>query len=425
MDKALNKNYNRLIFLGIFLYFSIMFAKQIFNAEIIEIQEVFGATATNTSLVTLIYYVVYAISQAFLVLFIDKIKLRVYLSATLFVSAILTILIGIVGNMGAGLPFLFVVFALNGVLQAGNYAGLVRIFNKYLNREKYMLAMKFISIVAAVSLAGSYGLSSIFVAISRWEIPFIITGLIFLFSVALFFFGLKPTVKSIKSLGHVEKDAKEKSEKPKKVILSAKTKRLEVWFLASICIMALFGNYLYYALNNWFSKLIYDVYGIPKHYSILISVGIALLTAVASTLAITYFNKTKKGSLTTAIGFSVAAVIAAVLSFTYDLNVLYTIFMCILFIFVIQGLKTQYSAITPYEVREIIEPGKFSLIFNSMASIAAGCSPTVMSLMFENFGWRVSFISLVVISIVLVFNVVGLKVSKRKMVYEYYNEKLQ
>ncbi len=426
MNKELNKNYNKLIFLGIFLYFAIMFAKQIFNAEIIEIQEVFGATATNTSLVTLIYYVAYAIAQVALVLYIDKINLRVYLSVTLFISAILTILIGVVGNMGAGLPFLFIVFGLNGFLQAANYAGIVKIFTKYLNREKYMLAMKCISIAATVSLAGSYGLTSIFVAISRWEIPFIITGALFVLSVVIFFFGLKPTIKKIKDCGHVKNEHKtNKIKKETAITFSKKTKNAEVIFMVLVCLVALLANYIYYALNNWFSKLLYDVHGIPKHYSILFSMGVSLLTAIGCTFAISYYNKAKKGHRTTAIGFVITAILSLLLVLTYDTNVVLVATTCIVFICITQMLKTPYSSVITYEVKDVVEPGKYSLLFNSVASIAAGCSPTIMSLLFESFGWNISFISLMVVALILVVIVLLVRVFQRTMMYGYYKDKIK
>ncbi|MBR3805193.1 MAG: MFS transporter [Clostridia bacterium] len=421
MKTALNKNYNKLIFIGIFLYFALMFSKQIFNAEIIEIQEVFGATATNTSLVMLVYYVTYAISQFLLVLFIDKIKLRYFLFITLFISSILTILIGVVGNMGAGLPFLFVVFALNGVLQVANYAGLMRIFSKYLNREKYMLAMKFFNIAATVSLASSYAISSLFVALSRWDMPFIISGLIFLISVLVFFFGYKPVVRKIKELGHVEQNSKQKPEK-KTTVLSIKTKRSVTVFIVLICLIAVLSNYLYYGLNNWFSKLLYDVYGIPKHYSILVSVGVSVLTAVAGTIAISYYSKTKNGNFVTTIGYLGLGATSIALAFTYDLNVIYVILVCVLFICFAQAFKTLYNAVVTYEVKEVVDPGKYSLMFNAMASIAAGCSPTIMSLMFENFGWKFSFMSLAIASVSLALVFVLVKIAQKNMMHGYFDD---
>ncbi len=422
MKTALNKNYDKLIFICIFLYFALMFAKQIFNAEIIEIQEVFGATATNTSLVMLVYYVVYAISQIVLVLYIDKVKMRNYLFITLIVSSLLTILIGVVGNMGAGLPFLFIVFALNGVLQAGNYAGIVRIFGKYLNREKYMLAMKFFNIAATVSLASSYAISSLCVALSRWDLPFIISGALFFISVLIFFFGYKPIVKKIKNFGHVEELPKKAKEKKHKINLSKKTKRSVFSFMALVCIIALLSNYLYYGLNNWFSKLLYDVYGIPKHYSILVSVGVSVLTAVAGTIAISYYSKSKNGNFVTTLGYLGLGILGVILAFTYKLNVVYAILVCVTFICFTQGFKTLYNAVVTYEVKDVVEPGKYSLLFNASASVAAGCSPTVMSLIFENFGWKFSFMSLTVASIILVFTFILVKKSQKNMLFGYYND---
>ena len=422
MKSALDKNYNKLILICIFMYFALMFAKQIFNAEIIEIQEVFGATATDTSLVMLVYYVVYAVSQLSLVLYIDKIKLKNYLCITLLLSSVLTILVGVVGNMGVGLPFLFIVFALNGVLQAGNYAGLVRVFGKYLNKQKYMLAMKCFNIAATVSLASSYAISSLCVAFSRWDLPFIISGALFLISVLVFFFGYKPIVKKIKYYGHEEEQLNQKDDEKSKITLSKKTKRSIVSFMSLVCIIALFSNYLYYGLNNWFSKLLYDVYGIPKHYSILVSVGVSVLTAVAGTIAISYYSKSKNGNFVTTLGYLLLGILAMIIAFTYTFNVIYVIIVCLLFICLAHAFKTLYNAVATYDVKDVVEPGKYSLMFNAMASIAAGCSPTIMSLIFENIGWEISFISLAVVSLILVLVFILVRISQKNMLRNYYND---
>ena len=167
------------------------------------------------------------------------------------------------------------------------------------------------------------------------------------------------------------------------------------------------------------------MHGIPKHYSILLSVGVSLLTAVSCTVAITYYNKAKKAYKTTVLGFCVLGVIALALAFTYKLNVVYVIFMCLTFICIIQAIKVPYTSVVTYDVRNVIEPSKYTLLYNAMASIAAGCSPTVMSIMFENFGWNVSFISLLVVSAVLIIVVIGVQISQRLMMFSFYKDKIK
>lgn len=402
-----------------------MFAKQIFSAEIIEIQEVFGATATNTSLVMLVYYVVYALSQFALVLFIDKINIRNFLFITLIISSVLTILIGVVGNMGAGLQFLFIVFAVNGILQVANYAGIVKIFSKYLNREKYMFSMKVIYAAGTVSLASSYAVSALFVAFSRWDIPFIISGGLFFISVLVFFFGYNVVVKKIKELGHFEQGRNNEKEEETKITLSRKTKRSTFVFMVLVCIIALLSNFVFYGLNNWFSKLLYDVHGIPKHYSILLSVGVSLLTAVASAVAISYFSKSRRGNQVATLGYVVLMVLSVVISLTYKLNVIYVMLICVLFICLAQGVKTLYTSVIAYDVKCVVEPGIYSLFFNGMASIAAGCSPTLISFIFENFGWSYSFISLGVVSAILVFALILIRTFQTKMMRGYNEDKIK
>jgi MFS family permease len=146
------------------------------------------------------------------------------------------------------------------------------------------------------------------------------------------------------------------------------------------------------------------------------------LTAVAGTIAISYYSKTKNGNFVTTIGYLGLGATSIALAFTYDLNVIYVILVCVLFICFAQAFKTLYNAVVTYEVKEVVDPGKYSLMFNAMASIAAGCSPTIMSLMFENFGWKFSFMSLAIASVSLAIVFVLVKIAQKNMMHGYFND---
>ncbi|MBQ3235517.1 MAG: MFS transporter [Clostridia bacterium] len=422
MKTALNRKYNTFVFIIIFVYMSMMFAKNIFNAEIIEIIEVFDSTATITSLVNLTYYVVYGIYQLFLVFLLERINLKNYIVVTLSASSVLTILIGVLGNMGVGMVALFIIFALNGVLQAAFYAAGVRLTVKYLSKEKYMLTTKLYSIGQVGSLSLAYLVCSAFVAISRWDIPFTIAGILFFISVITFAVLYNPTVKGILALGHVSQENTKKSAD--RSIISVKTKNVEIVFMVIVCVMMLASNVCFYSINNWFSKILYEVHGVPKSFSILLSVSVSISVAIATTTGITIYDKMKNMHVLAIGGFALSFVLALLLVFLYDKNVVATIILCITFISAICMAKGGYTGVTAYRIKNIIEPGKYSLITNAMASFSAGCAPTLMSFVFETFGWANSFIMVTVLCVITVVLGFAFMLFERKLIFSYNDDKL-
>ena len=143
---------NQLMLVCLFMYFMMMAAKQIFTAEVVEIIDVFQTTATKVSFANLLYYLTYGLMQIALIFFIDKIRLKVYLGITAGLSAIFTILIGVIGTLGASITYLFIIFALNGILQAGIYGASIKLFNKYLTEKQYFNAIKIIQLGQSLAL---------------------------------------------------------------------------------------------------------------------------------------------------------------------------------------------------------------------------------------------------------------------------------
>ena len=403
-DKNFQKNQNLLIYICVFMYLMMMASKSIFTAEIVEIIDVFQTTASKASLANLYYYATYAIMQVALIFFIDKINIKVYLGVTVICSALISICIGIVGHLGAEIGFIFVLFTLNGFLQAGIYGCSIKLFNKYLTKENYYKGLKLVNGAQIIATVISYGLSSLFVALGRWELPFIIIGASFLLSSVLFVVNVGKAIKNINKYKTASEDTnkQEKNTTTEKVKCSKITARYLYVYILVMCIIALLGNSAHYGINNWFSKLLYDVYNFPKAYSILVSVGINLVLTAVSILSIELCSKAKNYYMFSIAGFVGAICFAIPLAFLYNSGIIVAVILCLLFLLFNRWAKVPYSSITAYKLRECLEPGKYSLILNAVASVAAGVAPTILSLMFESFGWGWSFISVAIMGAVLV-----------------------
>lgn len=414
-EKNLRKSQNLLIYICVFMYLMMMASKSIFTAEIVEIIDVFQTTAAKASLANLYYYATYAIMQVTLVFFIDKINIKVYLGITVTCSALISICIGTIGHFGAEIGFIFILFTLNGFLQAGIYGCSIKLFNRYLSIDYYYKGIKLINGAQIIATVVSYGLSSLFVALGRWDIPFIIIGAIFLLSAIIFVLNIGKAVKNIKKYKGVREEKKQENAPKEKIKGSKFSKRYLYVYILIMCIISLLSNSAYYGINNWFSKLLYDVYAFPKTYSILVSVGINLILTVVSVLCIEICSKARNYYIYSIVGFVCAICFALLLTIMYHSNIVVAVILCLFFLLFNNWARVPYTSITAYKLRECIEPEKYTLILNAVASVAAGVAPTILSLMFESFGWGLSFISVAIMGVVLVCLVLSALLIDKKL----------
>ena len=327
-EKQLRKNENRLIYIFLFMYLMTMAAKTIFAAEIEEIVRVFGTDRTQTSLANLYYYVFYALMQVILVFFIDKINIKIYLGITITLSALVTISIGVVGAIGSNIIFLFVTFTLNGFLHAGLFGCSIKSFNRYLSKEYFYKGVKLISGVTIFANIISYGLSSLFVALKRWELPFIIIGSFLAFSSLFFVFSVGKIAKNIEKFRLEEEEEQHlEHHEYEKIDLGKSTKKTLIVLLCIIMLATLLGNSIHYGLNTWFTSLLKQEYGFPTEYGILLTLGISLILSCVTIFGVGFCSKRKNIYLFSMLGFAVSIIFAVALAFLYKAGIIWAIFL--------------------------------------------------------------------------------------------------
>ena len=402
-ERKYESNQKLLIVLCTAMYLAMMIGKQIFNSEIVEIQLVFNVENSILSLANLFYYLTYAALQFALVFFISKLNLRMYLGICMVVSAILTILIGVLGNLYGNILHLFIIFALNGLVQAGMYGGIISIYNKHLSKKNYFNGVKIISFCTCFSLALCYGIATFFTTISRWDLGFVVAGTIMVLAGILFLVATPILVKKIHTLKEVVED---EHHEPHQVDYSApkvplRERKGMVFFITLVALVYFLAYVLYYAFNNWVPTLLYNNgNGISKVYSPLASIIVAFVVGLASIYSINLFMQTKRTYTLTSIFIIINAVCCIALTFLYD-NTASVIIFASLFLSCSKISAQPYSTVMAYKIRDVIEPGTLSFILNGCASISAGVAPTLSSLVFEAFGWQVLFVVLALLTMVV------------------------
>ena len=206
IDEQKRNRYARiLVFACFFMYVMMMGSKNAYTAEVVAIQDVFGKNKTEVSLAMTFYFVTYAIMQVILASFMGRLNLKIYLTVTVLTSSILTVLIA----YSPTLELIYLICAVNGALQAGVYSGCMAVLSKYLPKSMLPFANTMITLGSAVAGGISYGVPALCVSLGRWDMPFIVLGIIFFVSGVIFFYACSVMSKFPPLLAENNSDSRE------------------------------------------------------------------------------------------------------------------------------------------------------------------------------------------------------------------------
>ena len=399
IDNTREKKYNKycklLVVLCIFIYGIMTCSKNLLSAEIIEITEVFKTSSARANMANSFYYVTYAFMQILIVFFLDKVNLRNFIFITLFPSAILTAVTGTVGNLSGNIVYIWIIYAVNGILQAGCYSICIKIFSIYLSREMLPTANKILSSTTVIVNVITFGVAALFVHFDRWDLPFLILGLLFLFSIIVFYFLYKEITDRItenKPDDLVESATQEKNDISTVLVIKNKSDITFAYIFLSV--LTFLTNALYFSLFNWFSKLLYDVFSLSKTYSIFISLFIPLITFLGSIISINICEKHNAIYVVAIIMYGISLPLSFLLVLFYDINIFFVVVIYVGFLIIANGARNIYQSITAFKLRTVIDSGKLSLVLNGTASIGAGFAPTIIGWVIDCYGWMSSFLLL-------------------------------
>jgi MHS family proline/betaine transporter-like MFS transporter len=386
-----------------------MASKNVYTAEIVTLQDVFGKSKADVALAMTYYFIVYAVVQLLLSTFISKINLKVYLTLTAIASSILTMLIAL-GNF----KLIYVLCACNGALQAGIYSGCMSVISKYLLKKLIPFANAVMSSGSALSGCMSYGASALFVAMGHWELGFIVLGGLFFASAVVFFIAVtlmkKFPPEVVVEHGHIVVMHEEEPF----VRLNERIDKIK--FVALLLLITFTSNCAHYAILNWMPDMLHELFGMPQSYSILITLVAPLVMLAGSFIAIFFCEKTENILKVNIVLNVVSIVFYIPLIFVCGVNIILTLLLLIVFIGSAASARVVFGGIMAMKMRSQINTGGYIASTNAMASIAAGVMPPIAGSLISSHGYSVLFI--VIFAVLIVFfgllGTLNLFVSRRR-----------
>ena len=387
LDESLLTEKNRvksakiLIWACFFMYVLMMGSKNVFTAELVTLQGVFGTSKAETSLAMTYYFITYAAGQIILSSFMGKINLRVYLIVTGGLSAIITVLLGLINKI----EIAYVLCGVNGVFQAGIFSGCMALLSKYLPVKMLPFANTIMTIGTAIWGVISYGLPVFFVGQGLWNAPFIILGALFFISVIFFAYAAIRMKKFTPAF--IADRAEDVPQKPidEKPFVELKTKSNKVIFWVLAILESFIMNIPYYIVNSWIPDMMNAVFNMSEEYSILITLLVPLVSGICSILVINLCEKSKN-LVNVALLFTIISLLTVLpMTFIFKFNIIISISLLTISIAFCTGAKNVFLSVMAFKMRTQVDSGSYLAAMNGVGAVIAGVVPPIAGEFIDSF----------------------------------------
>lgn len=402
------KYQNFLIFACAFLWIIMMGSKNVYTAEIVELQQIFDAGKADIALAMTYYFITYSIAQIIMFFFMDRINIKWFLGLSMFLSGIVTVLVALITQLWQAWWLL----SLNGILQAGGWGMCLAVLKRYLPESRLAFANTVMNVGMAIAGIISYGSSAFAVAIDKWNLPFVVLGIILSISAVLFFVAVYLCEKHVK-LNVFDIKAPSPEEKP---ILLLKTKRSKAIFFISSFILSFFVHYVFYSGMNWMPDMLAENHNLESHICILISTLAPIATIVGAVVSIIHCEKHKNFIFVALVYLGIGVALSMMLIFLFKLNVIVAIVILVSYLVIFQGVITITFGVLPLKIGGGINSGGLGCLMNAAGGFAAGFAPMITGLTIEKISWQFSYIVIFIITALLFVTIflINLKLSKNR-----------
>ena len=389
-NKAANFKYWLLIISSFIMYIMLTSSKNLYtsNKTTFYTLGTFGNLADIAS--TLEYYFYsYAIMQLCLVFFVKKVNVKWFLTITIGTSAILTILVAFTSTI----IHHYIIYTVNGALQAGIWGCILKNLSKYLPRNFLAKGNGLMSAGPASAYTLSYLVAALFG--ENWSFPFIVLGVILLISVFVYFFAVTLVSKiNYNAETYTANDKEILDEKP---LLQLRTKSNVLVFYGISVLIGFIITSVYSMLNNNVDFFLKEIGNLTNSQCKLLTIIATVSTAIGPIFTVILCEKHKNFIFVGGTLCAISSVFLLLLTLFFEVNVILSLLLFVIFLIISNGARSISLSIAALKERSVIDTGTYTIAVNSFASIAMGFAPKFMSTILDNptltisQSWRLSF----------------------------------
>ena len=417
-NKYKYKNAYKLLFIACYLFhFSTVAIRLSYSTLLVEIVGDFSQSKANVGLGLTFYYFIYALAQIVLSIFITKINVKKFITATTVLSAVTFSLTLISSELWQ----MFLILGLNGIFQCASWGGLMFIISKYFPEETISYCNAHLISCFAIANAVAYGVSAFFVEFLSWRYVFLFWSILLVLSITIFAIMHNRLENLLKNGDEIPSTAQSLKD-DKSIIVPSDLKFDKVKLIVVLSLGALLFHLVNYGFTNWIPNLLTEIHSLKSSHAIFATLGLTLLTVPVTIITYKYLDKTNNVFILGAILSAISVAIFVALTFTYKENISVAIIFSALIKLLITAITTVFSSYIAIKLKNHINGGTTALIFNSISSVGAGIAPFITGAIMDASSFKEYYLFLAITLFIVATTLVILKLSikKSKDLNEYF-----
>lgn len=392
------KEYSRkcvilLLFLSWLAYTAGNVGRMNYAASMVAIIEETGTAKTAAGLVSSFFFFAYGAGQFINGILCHKYNSRLFIFGSLVLAAVANFCMPFCSSVSA-MKWLWL---LNGIVQSVLWSSLVKLQAEYLNEKDVGKSIIVMSTTTAAGTFIAYGLSALNVAFFSWHITFYIAAILLIASSIAWLLGV----------GYVQRNMPK--YEVKKAASTATGKRISAPIVLSLCLVCAFAvanGFVKDGINTWTPNLLFEVYHIESHFSIILTLLLPLVSIFGAYLAKLAYKKILNDVLLIGIFFAIGGGVTALILWLYTHTLIGTVAMFAIVSCVIAAVNNIITAAIPFRLRTVGRSGFFAGILNTFCYAGSTITSVLLGSIAANSGWNA--VILLLLCALLVLGIVAL-----------------
>lgn len=379
------------------VYFTSYITRKVYASTMIEIIRDLAFTNEGAGLVNTALFITYGAGQIVSGVLGDHIAPHKLIFVGIVTSSVCNLLMPFCPGIpfGSAVGAMTALWAVNGFCQALFWPPLVRMMAEHLTGDDYSRACVTVSVGSSFATVCIYLTSSLFIAVSGWRLNFYVAGAFGLIVSAVWLVltsrmeKAERAEKAASAEAKPEVSAAEKLPFGKLVILSG---------LIPICACIILQGMLRDGLDSWMPTLIADTFDLSSALSTLSGVVMPLFAMLAFKVADRLQKWVGHEMKTTALLFAIAAVLAVLLYFLYDCNVILSVLLIASLTGCMHGINLILITWVPAYYARYGRIATFSGILNAFTYIGSALAMYGFGAISDKLSWQATIVSWLVIA---------------------------
>ena len=348
-----------------------------YNANITQIESVFGVSHATAGMVSTFFFFAYGIGQIVNGLLCKKYNIRYVVFGSLLISGLMNALVGLSNNF-----FLVKYFWLiNGGALSVLWPSLIRLLSETMDEKNMPRAVIVMGTTVATGTFFVYGLSALFVKFLTYTVMFFVAGIL-LPTIALLWIVVYPHLVKTKKEACIQVQTEEK-------------KRGLTGLWIPILIMAVFAvvdNLTKDGLTTWVPMILKETYGLPDYVSILLTMLLPILAIFGTTVAVALRKKIKDFVVLCAFLFASSAFFISVVILCLPSGIFvvtlasFGIVACLM-----SGVNNVITSMAPLYWKKRVNSGMLAGILNGCCYLGSTISAYGLGAIADVGGWNSVF----------------------------------